>query len=273
MDLNKLRVFVKVAELKSVTMAAKSLNLSAATVSRYIASLQESLKRKIYVHKGKYIEITEYGEHLGKISREFIKGFEDTLSFFEDQTDPISGYLKVLCPYKLGEIWLLNKLDSFRERYSQIRFTLCFEDSQISSFLNQADIAILPYKLTSGNFIQKLLFSSPLSFFASSDFLKSSPSFHEKNFEPYCIMSITDENDFAVKRPYVVDNHSIVMSCIQQNIGIGLIPEFLGKRAGLVQMSVPEDKRIQYYIAYHSGLKNDKKVSLFKEFIAKNIYE
>jgi DNA-binding transcriptional LysR family regulator len=270
MDLNKLRVFVKVAELKSVTGAAKPLGISPATVSRYIASLQSTLKTQLYVHKGKYIEITEYGEHLSRISKDFIKEFEETLFLFEGNTDALAGQLKILCPYKLGEIWLLNKLDTFRETYPQIRFSLCFEDSQLASFLSQVDIAILPYRLSSGNFIQKLLFSSPLAFFASPTFLEKHPSLDATHFQSHCIVSKHDEGEFEHERPYLVDNHSIVMSFVQSHAGIGLIPEFLGKRAGLTQVSPSQNKLIHYYIAYHEGIKKDKKVSLFKEFLSQN---
>ncbi len=269
MDLNKLRVFIKVAELKSVTGASKTLGISPATVSRYIASLQSTLKTQLYVNKGKYIEITEHGDHLSRISKEFVKEFEEALFLFEGNTDALTGQLKILCPYKLGELWLLKKLDQFRETHPQIRFSISFEDSQISSFLSAIDIAIIPYRLSSGNFIQKLIFSSPLAFFASPQFLEKYPSLDALHFQSYCIVSKHDEGEIEFQRAYVVDNHSVVMSFIESGTGIGLVPEFLGKRAGLTQVSPSQTKMVHYYLVYHEGLKKDKKVALLKEFLGK----
>ena len=62
MDWDKLRVFKVVAELESMTAAAKRLGESTPTVSRKIDELEESLQSKLFVRSTRGMVLTDAGK-------------------------------------------------------------------------------------------------------------------------------------------------------------------------------------------------------------------
>ena len=62
--LHQLQVFVKVAELKSVTKAAEALHLSQPAVSIQLKNLQEQFEIPLIEVIGRQIYITEFGNEI-----------------------------------------------------------------------------------------------------------------------------------------------------------------------------------------------------------------
>jgi len=83
--LHQLQVFVKVAELKSVTKAAEALHLSQPAVSIQLKNLQEQFEIPLIEVIGRQIYITEFGNEIVNSSNKILKEINDinykTLAF------------------------------------------------------------------------------------------------------------------------------------------------------------------------------------------------
>jgi len=83
--LHQLQVFVKVAELKSVTKASEALHLSQPAVSIQLKNLQQQFEIPLLEVIGRKIHITEFGHEIVESSKKILKEVNDinykTLAF------------------------------------------------------------------------------------------------------------------------------------------------------------------------------------------------
>ncbi len=83
--LHQLQVFVKVAELKSVTKASEALHLSQPAVSIQLKNLQDQFEIPLIEVIGRQIHITEFGHEIVESSKKILKEVSDinykTLAF------------------------------------------------------------------------------------------------------------------------------------------------------------------------------------------------
>lgn len=83
--LHQLKVFVKVAELKSVTKASEALHLSQPAVSIQLKNLQDQFEIPLLEVIGRQIHITEFGHEIVESSKKILKEVNDinykTLAF------------------------------------------------------------------------------------------------------------------------------------------------------------------------------------------------
>ena len=109
--LHQLQVFVKVAELKSVTKASEALHLSQPAVSIQLKNLQDQFEIPLIEVIGRQIHITEFGYEIVESSKKILKEVNDinykTLAF----KGQLVGQLKIsvvstgkyVMPYFLNE--------------------------------------------------------------------------------------------------------------------------------------------------------------------------
>ena len=82
-DLERLEIFLAVAEHRSFTRAAEALYISHSTTSRNVSSLEESLGAKLFLRDGRTVRLTRAGEvlfHEGRQLMRRIKGVEDMVA-------------------------------------------------------------------------------------------------------------------------------------------------------------------------------------------------
>lgn len=107
MELDQLRYFLRVAELKSFTKAAEDLLVSQPALSRSIKKLESELGQPLFNRKPRSLELTDAGVFLEGRARQVIQLLEDTQAEITD--DGESGRLRIgaiptIAPYLLPEI-------------------------------------------------------------------------------------------------------------------------------------------------------------------------
>jgi len=75
-DYNVLNCFIKIAELKNVTNAAKELFITQPALSRYISRLEEEIGLELFKRTKAGMELTSEGKIVYKQSKELIKAYE-----------------------------------------------------------------------------------------------------------------------------------------------------------------------------------------------------
>ena len=74
LDLNDLRVFERVADLRSFSAAARALGLPKSTVSRSVARLEDALAARLLQRTTREVQLTAAGEVLRENARKCSDG-------------------------------------------------------------------------------------------------------------------------------------------------------------------------------------------------------
>lgn len=146
MELNTLRVMIKVAEVGNISQAAIALGLTQPTVSRTIATLEKEFGGPLFYRTGRGVTLTEIGEAALPRARAIVANSEQLAADMRDLVKSPSGVVTVaMLPSQVqnlaGELF-----DQVRKVFPNVRLRLLEGfSSQIEEWLSdgRADIALL----------------------------------------------------------------------------------------------------------------------------------
>jgi DNA-binding transcriptional LysR family regulator len=154
MNLQNLRVFIKVAELEHVTRAAEELNLTQPAVTKIIQSLEQEVCLPLVERQGRRIVLTHAGRVLQTYARQLFvyeREMEDALALLRDVD---RGEVNLAANTTAGVYLLPPIVARFKTRYPQVALNISIMNSQeiIEGILNwtldygivEGDITLLP---------------------------------------------------------------------------------------------------------------------------------
>src|SRR3954469_19013302 len=123
-DLRRLKTFVAVAELGTVTKAAVHLRIGQPALSRQISYLQQELSLRLFDRVGRRLVLTAQGEQLLVDCRRVLTD----LTAVRERADVLrrgdNGVLKVAAPPPTIESVLSGFLPQYAERFPQVQVEL-----------------------------------------------------------------------------------------------------------------------------------------------------
>ena len=129
MDLKQLEALVYVVETCSFSRAGELLHLTQPTISSHIASLERELKIKLIVRTTKEIYPSEAGKLLYGYAKEILAKREEAVSAISDFFHEMRGTITVAASTIPGQYFLPKLMQSFREKYPEIKFNVQMTDS------------------------------------------------------------------------------------------------------------------------------------------------
>ena len=141
-DLDNILVFVKVAQLESITRAARSLGMPISTVSRRLSVLESKLSVSLLRRTTRRMTLTAQG-------REYFSQCQEPLALLQEaervlthaQTAP-EGLLRVTVPVVLGQEAFLDFVSGFLRDHAQIRIDLFITNRFLDLIADNIDVAI-----------------------------------------------------------------------------------------------------------------------------------
>jgi DNA-binding transcriptional LysR family regulator len=130
MDLRRLEIFCKVAELHSFSKAAEAVRLAQPTVSEHISSLEESFGVKLFDRLGREIVLTKGGEILYRYAQKLLGLYQEAQQAIDKFQGRIRGRLTIGGSTIPGTYILPLVLGRFKEKYPEIQIILKISDSQ-----------------------------------------------------------------------------------------------------------------------------------------------
>jgi LysR family transcriptional regulator, nitrogen assimilation regulatory protein len=124
MDLRRLRTFVAVAELGTVSKAAVRLRIGQPALSRQIIDLQQELGLRLFDHVGRGLVLTAEGEQLLADCRRVLTDFDVVRERAEVLRRGDRGVLKVAAPPHTIESVLSRFLPQYTERFPNVHVEL-----------------------------------------------------------------------------------------------------------------------------------------------------
>ncbi len=126
-DLNKLNTFVRVAERRSFTKAARDLRTTPSVVSKHISELEDMLGFSLLCRSTHGVALTEIGEKFFRNCLQAMEGLEDfVVTARNTETGPY-GTLRVQATSGFARTLLAPVIPAFMRRHPHIRVELVTE--------------------------------------------------------------------------------------------------------------------------------------------------
>ncbi len=129
MDIKQLEAFVYVVETCSFSKAGELLHLTQPTISSHILSLERELNIKLIVRTTKETYPSEAGKLLYRYAKEILVMRENAVQAIRMFSQEMRGTITVAASTIPGQYYLPKILQSFREKYPDIKFNIRMTDS------------------------------------------------------------------------------------------------------------------------------------------------
>lgn len=142
MLLKDLQIALKVAEFKSIKLAAESLEMQIATASAALKRVEKSFGIELFIRSTRNLRLTSDGEKfIPQIEQAYLMLTNISESVQQEQ-GLVEGDLRLSAPSDLGRNVLLPWVNKFMESYSKISLKMHISDSNIDFFRDPIDIAV-----------------------------------------------------------------------------------------------------------------------------------
>ncbi len=145
MTLHQLKVFQRVVEFRSVTEAAKTLELRQPSVSQLIQSLERDLKIKLFERLGNRIRLTGAGERLLNHAGEILAMVDRIKEEMSEIIGLEKGTITIGGSSLAGSSFLLVTVQRFKQEFPGIEVLLKVEQSTVLEKMlldGQIDVAV-----------------------------------------------------------------------------------------------------------------------------------
>lgn len=240
MDLNAIRVFIKVVQAGSFVRAARQLGIPSSTASAKVSALEASLGVTLLQRTTRKLHLTEAGQ---LFFIRCLKGFDEISSAeaeVKSAQEEVKGHLRVTAPFDLGSTCLMGLISAFKRKYPRVTLELILSDSFKDLLSEGIDLAIRAGSLSDSSLIAKRLGIATWAPFASPSYLKraGTPS-HPKDLGKHSCLQFsplgTEGWKFSNGRTTVVvplpfeiggNDVNLIKALAVSGNGIALLPTF-----------------------------------------------
>ena len=288
MDWDKLRIFHAVASAGSLTHAGDTLHLSQSAVSRQIRALEENLNTTLFHRHARGLILTEQGELLYDATRAMSKRLDTASARIRDSEEEVFGELRVTTTIGFGTLWLAPRLTALYDKYPDLRIDLMLEERLLDLPMREADVAIRMKEPSQADLIRRRLMTINMRLYAS-------PSYLRKNGTPASIedmgahrlisqnassaqvsagaLLVRELLSYDVGSTLSVNNYFGVLQAVINDLGIGLLPDYLTQDFPKLVRVLPEveSAEVPVFLAYPEELRQSRRVEVFREFVTEEV--
>lgn len=239
MDLDLVKIFVKVAQTGSFSKAAVILKLPVSSVSRAVAKLEDETATRLMVRTTRSLTLTAAGLDYFESCSPAILAIEEANKNLQGKDKTISGLVKITAPEDLGMSVIAPAIAELSLKYPKLTFDFNFTDAVVDIVREGFDVAIRLGKRKDSNLKLKQAGDVVLIAIASPKYLKgknkiSVPSdlkdhdcvshFWSKQWK---MKSTKSSAEFSIKTR-ITGNHMISMIRFAiTGCGVAFVPKYL----------------------------------------------
>lgn len=141
-QLERINVFISVAELQSFAKASRHLGVSRSIVTRYVGELEDELGVQLLVRTTRKVSLTVAGQvYLDRV-RPLVDEFQRAGELVKQQQDTLHGDLRISAPISFGLRFLPEILDDFAAAYPEVRLKVDMTDRFVDLMDEGYDMAL-----------------------------------------------------------------------------------------------------------------------------------
>ncbi|MGS0535409.1 LysR family transcriptional regulator [Pseudoalteromonas sp. SaAl2] len=142
MQLDDLKLILKVAEFKSITLAAAKLDMRTATASAAIKRVEAALGVDLFVRTTRHLRLSAAGERYIPQCEQALVVLENARQNLKGEHDEIEGELRVALSSDLGRNLVIPWIDEIMDKYPKVSLRAHISDSNIDFYRDSVDIAL-----------------------------------------------------------------------------------------------------------------------------------
>lgn len=142
MQIEDLLVILKVAEFRSITAAATSLDMRTATASAAIKRVEASLGAELFTRTTRSLKVSAAGERFLPQCEEALKMLEKAKMNLQKDLGIIDGTIRIALSSDLGRNIVAPWLDEFLLQYPSVALSAHISDSNIDFYRDSVDMAL-----------------------------------------------------------------------------------------------------------------------------------
>jgi DNA-binding transcriptional LysR family regulator len=290
MELNDIRAFVHIAELGSVSAAARALRLPKSTISRALMRLEASTGSVLVERSTRHLRLTDAGVLLRPYAERIIADVEEAATALDGFGGVARGTIRINAPFTFAVGLLSPMLPSFLAAYPEVRVILDIDNCIIDMAIDAADLVIRIGSLPDTDLIARKLTTIELWTCASPEYLAThgtpaSVSDLESHvlicgFDRTMNWAFGDPNGSTAQieaRPgNVVPEPAALAIVLAGGAGIGRLPDFLARKpveSGTLIRLFAETKSdmVDVHALYPSHRSLSAKVRVFIDALAAHL--
>ena len=171
-DLNRVRLFVRVADAGSFTGAARLSGLPTSSVSRAVAALERELAVRLIQRTTRRLQLTEAGRVYYESVSRALSGMDEAAAAVSELQDAPHGRVRITAPADLGHWLLAPSLARFATRYPEVQLEVSLTQRIVDLVHEGFDLALRVGKLADNRLVARALGLIRAGIFAAPRYLK-----------------------------------------------------------------------------------------------------
>lgn len=171
LDLDALRVFVRVAELRSFTQAAHQLGMPKARASAKLQKLEAELGTQLLQRSTRVVRPTPEGEQLLKRARGFLAEAEEIAALFQAGR-ALRGRVRVELPVIIARDFVIPRLPELLARHPQLHLDVCASDRLAAALREGFDLVLRVGPVNEPGLVGRRMGEAPMMNCASVSYLR-----------------------------------------------------------------------------------------------------
>lgn len=170
-ELNDIALFIEVAKRKSFSQTAEALGIPAATISRRVTSLENTVGAALLTRSTRRISLTEAGRMYFERCRPIIEEASVAHTHLLDMAAQPKGRLQISLPASLAQLILPLVIKDFRAQYPDIELDFDMSLEPIDPITHSFDLALRFGKQPDSTLIARQIVLMDHNLYASPEYL------------------------------------------------------------------------------------------------------
>jgi DNA-binding transcriptional LysR family regulator len=279
--------FLAVAESGTLSGAARKLGVSQPTLTRRMASLEESLRVDLFRRSPRGLELTEAGEALLAPAREMELAAHAVELAATGHEGGLSGLVRLTATEGVAQDWLMPQLARFRREHPGIDFEIIVANSAVNVLRREADIAIRLGRPAQKELVAQRVAELSLGLYAAHSYveLHGAPQSRAELAEHEAIAFAESDRytgagswlEQIVAPARIVCRANTLggqRAAIRAGLGIGGQACFIaGRDPELVRLLPSIEMRLETWLVTHPGLRRSRRIRAVLDFLAERLRE
>ncbi|MBP9088568.1 MAG: LysR family transcriptional regulator [Kofleriaceae bacterium] len=277
LDWNDLKIALAVNEHGTFARAAKALQLDETTVGRRIAILQRDLGAQLFERNRRGYVVTATGREVLATANPIADTLTQMQGRIQGADQVLRGTVRVTMPDSLATHLVMPQLAAFYAQHPEIRLEFVTTARILNIQKHEADIAIRMLKPTQGSVFARRLGAIQFAGYGSRAYLRRSKP-------PHTFIELLAANTTAAEQRLVaklqpkttaarlqVSNRHAVLAAVEAGLGVGLLPTYVVRGNGLVQVPTIDPVAVDVWLVVHDALKRNARVRTVSEFLTATV--
>ena len=171
--LGAMGVFVRVAELGSLSAAGRDMNLSQPAISQKVTALEAHLGVRLINRTTRTLVLTEAGHGFYPRAKAVLLAVQEATELASGVSSQVTGHLRIQAPTGFGQMYLADIAIAFQAAHPAVTIELMLDDRYVDLTEQAVDLAIRFGTLRSSGLIARRLGTLQRILVASPDYLSA----------------------------------------------------------------------------------------------------